>query len=183
MKIVSIGEILWDVFQTGEHLGGAPFNFAVNAHRLGHEVLFVSSVGKDDRGSKALAGMIDLGLSTSCVRRVNQPTGTVTVGFDATGEPDYTIHRPAAYDFLEFDAGLTEFHPDWIYFGTLLQMNPGARAVTEALLKAVRANRFYDVNLRKDSYTPELVDALLSQADAVKLNEQELKTIGRREVD
>lgn len=181
MKIVSIGEILWDVFETGEHLGGAPFNFAVNAHRLGHEVLFVSAVGNDRRGSKALARMQDLGLSTKFVRQVDQPTGTVTVAFDPTGEPEYTIHRPAAYDFLEFDARLTEFRPDWIYFGTLLQMR--RRAVTEALLAASPARRFYDVNLRKGSYTPALVDALLHQATAVKLNEQELKTIGRTEAD
>lgn len=183
MKIVSIGEILWDVFKTGEQMGGAPFNFAVNAHRLGHEVLFVSAVGNDERGSKALARMKDLGLSATFVRSVSQPTGTVTVGFDATGEPEYTIHRPAAYDLVEFDSRLAGFCPDWIYFGTLLQMNPGARAVTEALLAAVRARRFYDINLRRDSHTPELVDALLRQSNAIKLNEQELKTIGRTEAD
>ncbi len=168
MKIISVGEILWDVFDTTEHLGGAPFNFAVNAHRLGHEVLFVSAVGNDERGAKALARMQELGLSTRFVRSVDQPTGTVTVRFDPSGEPDYTIHRPAAYDFLELDSSLAA---DWVYFGTLLQMHP--RAID------VKAKRFYDVNLRKDSFTPELVNTLMSQADAVKLNQRELETIGR----
>ena len=28
MKVVSIGEVLWDVIGSVEHLGGAPFNFA-----------------------------------------------------------------------------------------------------------------------------------------------------------
>ncbi len=27
-RIVSIGEVLWDVFPDSEKLGGAPFNFA-----------------------------------------------------------------------------------------------------------------------------------------------------------
>jgi hypothetical protein len=35
------------------------------------------------------------------------------------------------------------------------------------------ARRFYDVNLRRDSYTPELVRELLAMADAVKMNDDE----------
>ena len=31
MKIISVGEILWNVIGRNEHLGGAPFNFAVHA--------------------------------------------------------------------------------------------------------------------------------------------------------
>jgi fructokinase len=171
MKIVSIGEILWDVFPTGEHLGGAPFNFAVNAHRLGHQVLFVSAVGNDERGSRALARMQELGLATGFVKRVDHPTGTVSVAF-RQGEPQYTIHRPAAYDFVEFDPRLVEFHPDWIYFGTLLHT-----PAIEDLLEAIPARRFYDVNLRPDSWTPSLVRTLLAQATVVKLNESELALI------
>ena len=54
LTVVSIGEILSDVFPHSERLGGAPFNFAVHAHRLVHEVLFVSAVGDDRRGRRAL---------------------------------------------------------------------------------------------------------------------------------
>jgi len=164
MKIISVGEILWDVFETGEYLGGAPFNFAVNAQRLGHEVWFISAVGNDERGSKALAKMKEIGLATDFVRRVDHPTGTVTVKFN-TGEPEYTIHRPAAYDFLEIEPGLAA---DWVYFGTLARPN----------IEGIEAKRFYDVNLRKDSWTPARVDALMSQADAIKLNEHELASLG-----
>lgn len=34
MKIITIGEILWDIFENVEHLGGAAFNFAARARRL-----------------------------------------------------------------------------------------------------------------------------------------------------
>ena len=54
MRIVAIGEVLWDVFEDSEKLGGAPFNFAVNAMRLGHDVDFVSAVGDDARGRAVL---------------------------------------------------------------------------------------------------------------------------------
>ena len=47
--IISIGEILWDVFGNNEHIGGGPFNFSVHATRLGNKVYFVSSVVEDNR--------------------------------------------------------------------------------------------------------------------------------------
>ena len=180
MRIVAIGEILWDVFADSERLGGASFNFAVNAHRLGHEVLFVSAVGNDERGRKALARMRDLGLPAKFVRQTSQEsTGTVTVSVDASGQPDYVLHRPAAYDAVDLPsadlAALAEFHPDWVYFGTLHQVDSRARSATAKLIESLGgAKRFYDINLRKNSYTPELVSRLLSDAVVVKLNEEEM---------
>ena len=35
MDVVAFGEILWDVIDGVPHLGGAPFNFAAHAARLG----------------------------------------------------------------------------------------------------------------------------------------------------
>ena len=54
MRIISVGEILWGVYENVEHIGGAPFNFSVHANRLGHKVYFISAVGEDDRGDCAL---------------------------------------------------------------------------------------------------------------------------------
>jgi fructokinase len=185
MTIISIGEILWDVFEHAEHLGGAPFNFAAHARRLGHEVFFLSAIGSDERGRRALARAEELGLSTSFIRRINdQATGTVSVKLDALGQPAFTIHRPAAYDFLDLRDGdlamLSSQCPDWIYFGTLHQMNPQSRKVTEKLLDSIpEARRFYDINLRIDSYTPSLVQNLMAHTNVVKLNEDEVNTVQR----
>jgi fructokinase len=179
MTIVSIGEVLWDVFPDTVRLGGAPFNFAVHAHRLGHRVIFLSAVGDDKRGRAALERAASLGLPTEFIRVVaGQPTGSVTVRLDAEGHPDFTIHRPAAYDCLMLDDGqlqrLAELRPDWIYFGTLYAMEDRARKVLRRLMNAVPgAQRFYDVNLRRGCYTPQLVRELLALADAVKLNDDE----------
>src|SRR5664279_4029784 len=54
VRIVSIGEILWDVIGENEYLGGAPLNFAAHSQKLGHEVFPLSGVGADARGRKAL---------------------------------------------------------------------------------------------------------------------------------
>lgn len=179
MTIASIGEILWDVFSDSEKLGGAPFNFAVHAHRLGHWVSFVSAVGGDARGEAARARAIDLGLDTAFLQTVpDAPTGTVLVRLDATGQPDFTIVRPAAYDRFRLNdealAQLAALRPAWVYFGSLLQADAGARAETMRILGALPdAARFCDINLRRNCYTADLVSELLSLAHAVKLNEDE----------
>ena len=101
VKIVAIGELLWDVFEDRELLGGAPFNFAVHSLRLGHEVASVSAVGDDNRGRQAFRQAAELRLPAHLVKQIaDKSTGSVAVTLDAGGRPSYTIHRPAAYDFV-----------------------------------------------------------------------------------
>lgn len=183
MKIVSIGEVLWDVIAGKEHLGGAPFNFAAHAKNLGHDVYFVSAVGRDERGDRILECMTRMGLSTRFVSRIEGwDTGIATVTLDAKGQPTFKIHRPCAYDFISLtSADLSDLlspPPDAIYFGTLLQTSSHAFRVTRKLLALSSASRrFYDVNLRPSSYEPQLIRDLMSQATVLKLNEDEVQTV------
>jgi fructokinase len=182
-RIVSVGEILWDVFPQTEHLGGAAFNFAAHAARLGHDVYFVSAAGDDERGRRALEQAEKLGLSTRYIGVVaGHTTGIVTVSVDPAGQPSFVIHRPAAYDFAALAPAdlkqLCDLAPEWIYYGTLYQMNENAKCLTMALLASLpEALRFYDVNLRKDSFTPELVEELLRLASVAKLNDAEMEAL------
>jgi fructokinase len=72
VNIISIGEVLWDVVGGTEHLGGAPFNFAAHLAALGHKVLFISAVGRDQCGERVLERMAKMGLSTRYVRCLEQ---------------------------------------------------------------------------------------------------------------
>lgn len=183
MKAISVGEVLWDVIGTEEHLGGAPFNFAVHLQRIGHSVFFVSAVGEDDRGGRVLQRMRELGLSPQYVTRSRQyPTGIARVTVDDQGQPQFVIEHPAAYDFpalsREQVAELAGNQPDLLYFGTLFQMSLQARDLTSLLLESLpRTRRFYDVNLRASSYRPALVQDLLRRANIVKLNDDEVGLI------
>jgi fructokinase len=177
MHLLGVGEILWDVIGDRDYLGGAVFNLCAHAARLGHDVALVSAVGDDARGRRAVEKARELGISTRFIRTVTEaPTGIVTVTVDAQGQPTYVIHRPAAYDFASLaDSG---FNPDWICYGTLHSMHPNARHLLASILQSSpQARRFYDVNLRKDSFTPELVRWLLSQAAIVKLNDLEVHEV------
>lgn len=183
MKVISIGEVLWDVIGETEHLGGAPFNFAAHIKNLGHDVCFVSAVGTDLRGQRVLDRMSEIGLSTDYVARVkDQPTGLVTVTLDSAWQPAFVIHRMAAYDFPRLDQSqmrsLLHPAPDWVYYGTLQQTGPTAHKLTMHLLdSAPQAHRFYDVNLRVNSYTPALVRECISKATMIKLNEDEVRPV------
>ena len=180
-----MGELLWDVFPDSERLGGAALNFAAHARRLGHEVVFLSAVGADERGRRALACAAETGLPAGYIQCANgTPTGTATVQLDGGGQPAFTIHRPAAYDRLRLDAGaiarLAALKPDWLYYGTLHQTDPQIRALDRVLMDSLPGTRrFYDVNLRRDSYYAELVDELMRRAHVVKLNEDEVAEVDR----
>ena len=183
MKLISIGEILWDVIGGHEHLGGALLNLSVDALRLGHEVSLVTAVGADQRGDRALEAMSALGLSTDLVQRSDEwPTGIVTVTVADDGQPEFEIHRPAAYDSVELDMAalerLAQWDPDWVCYGTLLSMYPRGRNLLFETMDALPGTRrFYDVNLRPKSFTPELVLELLGRATVVKLNQDEVRSL------
>lgn len=56
MDVVAFGEILWDVIDGVPHLGGAPFNFAAHAARLGLKT--VETRGAGDSFSAAFIAAI-----------------------------------------------------------------------------------------------------------------------------
>ena len=179
MRIVSVGEILWDVIGEREYLGGAPLNFAAHARQLGHEVFLLSAVGDDERGHQALRNLRDRGISTEFAQVLRgKDTGIAEVELDTGGKPMFRIVRPAAYDFVEIGPAqlqqMAELQPDWIYFGTLYHMSGQALASTLRLLEAApAARRFYDVNLRDGNWTLGLVEQLSAQANVLKLSDSE----------
>jgi len=182
MSLVVLGAVLWDVFDDRKLIGGAPFNVAAHATRLGIQTAFISAVGNDALGREALKRAEELGLATRYIRTVEGvPTGTVRV-FLQNGQPDFEIVRPAAYDCPELTEGqiveISDSGPEWLYFGTLEQMAPTVRRLLHRLLDALPvARRFYDVNLRKESFSAEIIEELLGLTSVLKLNEDEAGVI------
>ena len=139
--VLGIGELLWDLLPAGPRLGGAPFNVVVHLRRLGFEAAFLSAVGDDDLGRRALADMEALGVRTDLVSVVpDAPSGTVGVELDAHGHPTYAIHSPAACELVDAVAAASVegsgMRPDAIVFGTLAQRFATVREATRAVLAA-----------------------------------------------
>ena len=65
LYVVTLGEILWDMFPAGPRFGGAPANFAHHAASLGADVAIVSGVGNGTGAPQLAMGSTTGSLWTS----------------------------------------------------------------------------------------------------------------------
>ena len=182
-QIVAIGELVWDILPTGKVLGGFPVNLCYCLSCLGDKAVAVAAVGPDHLGERALSRLHSFGLSTRYVQATDRGTGAVDAVIDGQGQPTFTIHENAAWDFLEWTADLQELaeKSDAVCFGTLGQRSPGSRKTIRRLLEAVpsRALRVFDVNLRPPHFSAALIRESLRMADIVKLSDPEMEQVVR----
>ena len=182
MKLLSFGEVLWDIIEGVDHIGGAPFNVAAHAVRLGAEAALVSAVGRDERGDRALDAAHRLGVNTDFVRRNDQPTGIVPVTLDPNGQPTFDIVYPAAWDFIEVtDSGLDALHAsgfNCFCFGVLSQRSPATReALRRLLARCAFCTILCDVNLRQDYYDRDRLEESVRACHILKLNHEEVAVV------
>jgi fructokinase len=181
-KIVGLGELLWDLLPAGKQLGGAPANFAYITTLLGDEGIAASCVGSDDLGDEAIRRLKQLGVSTTFIQRdTNHPTGKVNVRVDGTGQPSFEICAPVAWDFLEWTVQWRRLaeQADAVCFGSLAQRSAMSRSTICCFLDATRAQalRVFDVNLRQNFYTKELLSDSMQRASIAKLNHEEVPRV------
>jgi fructokinase len=179
---VGLGELLWDLLPSGKQLGGAPANFAYITNLLGDHGIPASRIGCDALGDEALQKLTQLGLSTSFVQRDSvHPTGTVNVKIDAAGQPCFEILHPVAWDFIDWTEEWKQLarEADAVCFGSLAQRSARSQSTIKTFLNATRreAIRIFDVNLRQNFYSRQILAESMSLATIVKLNLEELPKI------
>ena len=181
--VVGLGELLWDLFPAGKQLGGAPANFAYITNILGDDGIPARRVGDDALGGEALQRLAQSGLRTDLVQhdRVH-PTGTVKVAMNG-GQHQFEIRENVAWDFLEWNEDWAELasEADAVCFGSLAQRSPASRATIFRFLNTTRAEavRVFDVNLRQNFYSKEILEQSMKLATIVKMNHEELPKIAR----
>ncbi len=180
--MVGLGEILWDLLPSGRQLGGAPANFAFHAAQLGNLGVAASRVGTDDLGNDILDRLGSLGLSAEFIQRDPvHPTGTVKVEIGSGGQPRYTIVENVAWDHLEWTPELEQLaaRTNAVCFGSLAQRAPDSRKTILRFLSACRpdALRIFDINLRGEFFTPEIIESGLSVSRIAKMNDEELPRV------
>jgi fructokinase len=177
--IVGLGEILWDMLPGGKVLGGAPANFAYHCSQLGADSYVISAVGKDDPGCEILEKVEALNLPSEYLYiEERYPTSKVTVRLDAKGHPQYTIHKNVAWDYIPINQAALDLvsGADALCFGSLAQRSPISRQSIQSYLEQTSTDclRVFDVNLRQNYYSRELLEKSLEFADILKLNNEEL---------
>lgn len=179
--VIGLGEVVWDNLPDGSQIGGAPANFAFHASQLGCRSILLSAVGDDPRGDEMVEELNRRKLRHRLTRTVQAPTGEVDVLVDEAGQPRYDIRRPAAWDFIAFDSQAAALARDAaaVCFGTLAQRSPVSRESIRRFLEAVPAGalRIFDVNMRQDYYSREVVEDSLKLCNILKINADEAQVL------
>lgn len=182
--VVGLGEVLWDVLPEGKKLGGAPANFAYHAGQfLGMDnTIAVSALGDDQLADETIEALKEHDLN-DLLPRVPYPTGTVQVTLSGDGIPAYDIKENVAWDNIPFDDDIAKIASNCraVCFGSLAQRNAVSRATIQKFLDATPADclKIFDINLRQQFYTQEIIEESFRRCNILKINDEELVVISR----
>lgn len=185
--ILSVGEILIDVIEGVSKVGGAPFNVAVNASRLGGDVSFVGSIGKDEEGEFLKNFASSFGFNTLLLKEdMNRKTTKAIVELK-DGERSFRFERDNTADAYlpDIDDSLLS-RSNIIHIGSLpLSIKEGKEHILSLIDKAHKMNKkiSFDVNFRSDVYSSveeaiEISKRICLLSDIVKLSEDEISLLG-----
>ncbi len=188
MKIWALGDAVIDLLPLGEMqfsacAGGAPFNVAVGAARLGCDSGFIGRTGDDPFGHFLQNSLAEQGVDTRHMQFDTQHrTSTVLVSLGDEGDRSFTfLVDPSADQFLTADI-LPELGNDILHFCSLALV---ATACRETLVRAIGRIKqgggllSFDINLREQMWpdAQEMYDTVhhfAHQADILKLSQEEL---------
>ena len=188
---VGLGEVLYDhdVVTDEYTFGGAPANFAdhfLKCSRLisgpdAAEVHVVSAVGDDERGRAVSAELEARGLCDGLCRVGELPTGVVDKRRDAAGVNAYEI-LPGAWDAMTWSDALARLaaRTDVVCFGSLAQRSAASHATVVRFLDGVIRRerptlRVFDVNLRQDFFSREVLEESMARCNILKISDEEVR--------
>lgn len=175
--VVGLGEILWDVFPERKVLGGAPANFAYHVSQFGFNGYTVSAIGEDLLGKEILSNLEDKKLNY-LLETTDYPTGTVQVTLNKSGVPQYEICENVAWDNIPFTVRTENLakNTQTVCFGSLAQRSAVSRETIRKFIAAMPEDslKIFDINLRLDYYTKEVIEESLQMANMMKINDEEV---------
>ncbi len=180
--VVGLGEALWDVLPEGKKLGGAPANFAYHASQFGLDTIAISALGEDELAAETINALKEHGLNY-LMPHVPYPTGTVQVTLTGDGIPAYEIKENVAWDNIPYTPEIAEIAKSCraVCFGSLAQRNVTSWATIRQFLDDTPADclKIFDINLRQQFYTKEVIEESLKRCNILKINDEELVVIKR----
>ena len=181
-KITGIGDALWDLLPEGRKIGGAPANFAYYMKQFGFDATVVTAVGDDELGGEIKQTFARMNLD-HITEVVDYPTGIVRIELDDRGIPAYEIVENVAYDYIPYTSELDEVARkcNVVCFGTLAQRNEVSRNAITRFLDAMPATgetyKVFDINLRQNFYSKEMIAESLKRSNVFKVNDEELAVV------
>lgn len=178
--VVGLGEVLWDMLPEGRKIGGAPVNFAYHAGQFGIDTMAVSAIGNDKLGEDAIAEMNGKHLN-HIFPSVPYPTGSVQVSLDEKGVPAYDIKENVAWDNIPFTNEIESVARSCraVCFGSLAQRNAVSRNTIRKFIESTPSGciRIFDINLRQNFYTSNVIHDSLEHCNILKINDEEIMLV------
>lgn len=180
--VVGLGEVLWDMLPEGRKIGGAPVNFAYHAGQFGIDTMAVSAIGNDKLGEDTIAEMNGKHLN-HIFPSVPYPTGSVQVKLDEKGVPAYDIKENVAWDNIPFTNEIESVARNCqaVCFGSLAQRNAVSRNTIRKFIESTPSGciRIFDINLRQNFYTSNVIRDSLEHCNILKINDEEIMLVSR----
>lgn len=180
--VVGLGEVLWDMLPEGRKIGGAPVNFAYHAGQFGIDTMAVSAIGNDKLGEDTIAEMNGKHLN-HIFPSVPYPTGSVQVKLDEKGVPAYDIKENVAWDNIPFTNEIESVARSCraVCFGSLAQRNTVSRSTIRKFIESTPDGciRIFDINLRQNFYTSNVIHDSLELCNILKINDEEIMLVSR----
>ena len=174
--VVALGELLWDMLPTGKRAGGAPANFCYHSMMNGADGYAISALGEDALGD-GLEDEVNKAGIKHIIKRNAYPTGTVEVHL-SDGIPTYDIVQNVAWDHIPYTQDMVDLikRADAVCYGTLACRRPESHDSIMRLLSEVKpgAMKYFDINLRGDFYSKDLITEQLNAATVFKINDDEI---------
>ncbi|KMM37285.1 aminoimidazole riboside kinase [Guptibacillus hwajinpoensis] len=194
--VISLGEALIDFIPLDqENLtyqkspGGAPANVSVGLARLGVKSTFLGKVGDDVLGRFLQDTLKNYGVDVSTlILTESARTGVVFVTNAENGERSFDFYiNPSADRFLNAEeiSGELFAHHRILHFGSISMISEPSRSATKKAVETAKEKGMlvsYDPNLRlglweSEERAKETIVSMLSEADILKLSEEELTFI------
>ncbi|MBR6552801.1 MAG: hypothetical protein IKT89_08190, partial [Clostridia bacterium] len=189
MKILSFGEIIWDVYENESFIGGAPLNLAAHCSKQGADSFMLSSVGNDVLGKDALEIVKSFNVKTDFVSiNKEKETGKCIVTLNENGVPSYNVLTDVSYDYIKAPNNITETEFDFFCFGTLALRSKENLETVKSILENSNVRKVYcDINIRPPFFSDETILFALSNANIIKISDEEMHFVtdacGLKELD
>lgn len=181
--VVGFGEVIWDFLMKEKMyiIGGAPLNFAYHTRQFCLNSLVISAIGDDELGRELEKELQKKGLPYYLVH-LPEGTGVVNVN-NLEKIHHYEILENKAWDYIPLTEEMLQIaaQTQVICFGSLAQRSPVTRATLHAFLDAMPADalRIFDINLRQNWYSKEIITTSLQKANVFKINDEELPILNQ----
>ena len=176
MKILSFGEIIWDVYENEKFIGGAPLNLAAHCSKQGAESFMLSSVGNDDLGKNALEIVKSFNVKTDFVSiNKEKETSKCIVTLNENGVPSYNVLTDVAYDYIKEPDNIKIFEFDVFCFGTLALRSKENLETVKSIIKNGNIKKIYcDINIRPPFFSDNVILFALENSNILKISDEEM---------